>query len=414
MTRTARKASLGFIFLTVIIDVLGGGIIAPVLPRLIESFEGGNTAQASNFYGVLIALYSLMSFLFASFIGALSDRFGRRPVLLLSLLGLAVDYVIIALAPTLAWLVVGRIIAGVLGASFVTATAYIADISAPQDRAKNFGLLGAAFGMGFIVGPLLGGILGGIDLRLPFWVAAGLAALNLLYGLLVLPESLKPEHRRPLDWKYANPLGALLALRQFPSVLPLTAVATLTYLSLNGLIAVWVLYSAHRYGWNVTQVGISLAVVGVTQAIAQGALVGPLVARFGERNTVIWGVLISVLAYVLYGLASQPWMLYLGIVLSSAGGVVSPALQGAVSSRVAPDQQGLLQGALASLNNLTNVVAPPLVAGLFAFALSRGVPVGLPLFLCAAFEVLAFVLAWRAFKVGWGDSGQPTTSPSGF
>lgn len=398
MPRNARKASLGFIFLTVIIDVLGGGIIAPVLPRLIESFEGGNTAQASNFYGLLIALYSLMSFLFASFIGALSDRFGRRPVLLLSLAGLAVDYVIIALAPNLAWLVVGRLIAGVLGASFVTATAYIADISAPQDRARNFGVLGAAFGLGFIVGPLLGGLLGGIDIRLPFWVAAGLAALNLLYGLFVLPESLKPEHRRPLNWKHANPLGALLALRAFPSVLPLTAVAALTYLSLNGLVAVWVLYTAHRYGWSVTQVGLSLAVVGVTQAIAQGALVGPLVARFGERNTVIWGVLISVLAYLVYAFASEPWLLYLGIVLSSAGGVVGPALQGAVSGRVAPDQQGLLQGALASLNNLTNVAAPPLVAGLFAFALSRGMPSGLPLLLCAAFEVLALALAWWAFR----------------
>lgn len=398
MSRTVRQASLGFIFLTVIIDVLGAGIITPVLPRLIESFEGGQTGQASNFYGLLIALYSLMSFLFSSFMGALSDRFGRRPVLLLSLLGLAADYTIIALAPNLAWLVVGRMVAGALGASYVTATAYIADISAPQDRAKNFGILGAAFGLGFIVGPLLGGLLGGIDLRLPFWVAAGLSVLNALYGLFVLPESLKPGHRRPLNWKQANPLGALLALRQFPSVLPLAGVATLTYLSLNGLIAVWVLYTAHRYGWNVTQVGLSLAVVGVTQAIAQGALVGPLVARFGERRTVIWGVLISALAYVVYAFAAQPWLLYVGIVLSSAGGVVSPALQGAVSARVDADQQGLLQGALASLNNLTNVLAPPLVAGLFALALARGVPVGLPLLVCAGFEVLAFALAYRAFS----------------
>lgn len=399
MSRTVRQASLGFIFLTVIIDLLGAGIITPVLPRLIESFEGGQTGQASNFYGLLIALYSLMSFLFSSFMGALSDRFGRRPVLLLSLLGLAADYTIIALAPNLVWLVVGRMVAGALGASYVTATAYIADISAPQDRAKNFGLLGAAFGLGFIVGPLLGGLLGGIDLRLPFWVAAGLSVLNALYGLFVLPESLKPEHRRPLNWKQANPLGALLVLRQFPSVLPLAGVAALTYLSLNGLIAVWVLYTAHRYGWNVTQVGVSLAVVGVTQAIAQGALVGPLVARFGERRTVIWGVLISALAYVVYAFAAQPWLLYVGIVLSSAGGVVSPALQGAVSARVDADQQGLLQGALASLNNLTNVLAPPLVAGLFAFALARGVPVGLPLLVCAAFEGLAFALAWKAFGV---------------
>lgn len=397
MTRTAKQASLGFIFLTVVIDVLGGGIIIPVLPKLIQSFEGGNVAQASHFYGLLIALYSLMSFLFASMIGALSDRFGRRPVLLLSLLGLAVDYTIIALAPNLAWLVVGRIIAGMLGASFVTATAYIADISAPHERAKNFGIVGAAFGLGFIVGPLLGGVLGGIDLRLPFWVAAGLAGLNVLYGLFVLPESLRPEHRCPFQWRQANPLGALLALRHFPNVLPLTWVYTLTCLSLNGLIAVWVLYVAHRYGWSVTQVGISLAVVGLTQAIAQGGLVGPLLAKFGERRTIMASVALSALSYLLYGLARQEWLLYAGLIVSTASGVAAPALQGALSGRVAPDQQGLLQGALASLNNLTSVLAPPVIAGIFAYAVAKGVPVGLPMFLCAAVELVAFGLAWRAF-----------------
>lgn len=407
MNRSSRQASLGFIFITVVIDVLGGGIIVPVLPRLIETSLAGNVSQASQFYGLLIALYSLMSFLFASLVGNLSDRFGRRPVLLLSLLGLAVDYTIIALAPNLAWLVVGRIIAGILGASFVTATAYIADISAPQERARNFGVLGAAFGLGFIVGPLLGGVLGGIDLRLPFWVAAGLAGLNMLYGLFVLPESLRPEHRRPLSWAHANPVGSLLALRRFPGVLPLTAVYVLTCLALNGLVAVWVLYTGQRFGWNVTQVGLSLAAVGISQAVAQGALVGPLVNRFGERRTIVAGVALSALAYVLYGLANQPWLLYVAIVVSAAGGVVAPALQGAVSGRVAPDQQGLLQGALASLNNLTNVVAPPVVAGVFAYALSHRVPAGVPLFLCAVFEGAAFLVALRAFRPP-GTAASPT------
>lgn len=399
--RRNRRAGLGFIFTAVIIDTLGAGLIIPVLPRLINSFEGLDLAFASSFYGFLVALYALLSFAFASAVGSLSDRFGRRPVLLLSLLGLGLDYVIIALAPTLAWLVVGRVLAGVFGATETAAMAYVADISRPEERAKNFGLIGAAFGLGFIVGPLLGGVLGGIDLRLPFWCAAAFSLLNVLYGLFVLPESLAPEYRRPFRWARANPVGSLLALRRFPDVLTLVGVYTLTRLSLNGLIGVFVLYTSYRFGWSVTEVGVSLAITGVALAVVQGALVGPVVKRFGEGRTALSGLTLSVLSYVLYGLADDTWVFYAAIVLSSSGGLVAPAVQGAISSRVAPEEQGLLQGALAGINNLANVAAPLLSAGLFAYVVSRGAPLGLvgaPLFLCAVLELFALLVARRAFN----------------
>lgn len=398
-----KRAALGFIFGAVLIDTLGAGLIIPVLPRLIASFGGVNLAEASSFYGILVALYALLSFLFASAVGSLSDRFGRRPVLLLSLLGLGLDYVIIALAPNLAWLVVGRVLAGIFGALEVTAMAYIADISRPEERAKNFGVIGAAFGLGFIVGPLLGGLLGDIDLRLPFWCAAGLSLLNVLYGIFVLPESHPRERRRPFSWARANPVGSLLALRRFEGVLRLTGVYTLTRLSLNGLIGVFVLFASYRFGWGVGQVGISLAVTGLALAVVQGGLVGPIVAKLGEGRTVILGLVISVLAYVLLGLAQSEWLFYAGIVLSASGGLVGPTVQGAISSRVAPEEQGLLQGALAGITNLTNVAAPLLTASLFAYVVSRGVApelVGAPLFLCALLELSALSVALRAFRSG--------------
>ena len=413
MTTTVRKASIGFIFLTVIIDVLGAGIIVPVLPRLIQEFDQGSVARASSDYGFLIALYSLMSFLFASFIGSLSDRFGRRPVLLLSLLGLAVDYVIIALAPSLSWLILGRVIAGIFGASMVTATAYIADITQPQDRAKNFGMLGAAFGLGFILGPLLGGFLGGIDLRLPFWVAAGLSALNMLYGVFVLPESLPAQNRRPFSWKHANPVGALTALRHFPTVLPLTTAYGLTRLSLNGLIAIWVLYTAQRYGWDVRQVGYSLAAVGLVQAIAQGGLAGPITQKLGERGAILGSLVLSVVSYLVLAFATTPLMLYLGIALTAAGGILAPAMQAALTSRMPPQQQGLLQGALASLNSLANVLAPPAVAAIFAFVLTRNssLPVGAPLIACAVVELCGLIVAAVALRQASQQAEIPPVTP---
>ena len=406
--RRNRRAGLGFIFGAVIIDTLGAGLIIPVLPRLITSFEGVGLSQAASFYGFLIALYALLSFVFASAVGSLSDRFGRRPVLLLSLLGLGLDYVIIALAPNLAWLVVGRVLAGIFGATETTAMAYIADISKPEERAKNFGLIGAAFGLGFIIGPLLGGVLGGIDIRLPFWCAAGFSLLNVLYGLFVFPESLAPEYRRPFSWARANPVGSLLALRRFPDVLTLTGVYTLTRLSLNGLIGVFVLYTSYRFSWSIPEVGISLAVTGVALAVVKGAHVGPKVKRIGEGRTVLLGLTLSILSYLLFGLANNEWVFYVAIILSSSGGLVAPSVQGAISSRVAPEEQGLLQGALAGINNLANVAAPLLTAGLFAYLVSRSATlgfIGTPLLLCALLELMALLIARQALR-------QPTRVPA--
>ncbi len=409
----SRQAGLGFIFSALLIDVLGLGLIAPVLPQLIGSFEGVSLSFASSFYGILIAVYALMSFVFASAVGSLSDRFGRRPVILLSLLGLGLDYIIIALAPTLAWLVVGRVLAGIFGAIETTAYAYVADISAPDKRSQNFGLLGAAFGVGFIVGPLLGGLLGSIDLRLPFWVAAGLAFLNVLYGLFVLPESLAPELRRPFSWTRANPVGALFALRRFPGVLSLTTVYALINLALGRLISVWVLYTNNRYGWNAAEVGVSLAVVGVTSAVVQGALVGPIVARLGEARTTLLGLMFATLSYALYGVASQGWMLYILIGVAAFGGLAAPAVQGMISQQVPPDEQGLLQGALAGLTNLTSVFAPPVAAGLFGYFVSPGRAIGVPgvpFFLCALLSLGALLVPRRAFKQLSAGSPHDTSS----
>lgn len=410
-----RRAGLGFIFVALLIDILGLGLIAPIMPQLIGSFEGVNLSFASSFYGLLIAVYALMSFVFASAIGSLSDRFGRRPVILLSVLGLGLDYVIIALAPTLAWLVVGRILAGIFGAIETTAFAYVADISAPEKRAQNFGLLGAAFGVGFIVGPLLGGLLGSIDLRLPFWVAAGLAFLNVLYGFFVLPESLAPKYRRPFSWSRANPVGALFALRRFPSVLGLVSVYALINLALGGLISVWVLYTNYRYGWDAAEVGISLAVVGVTSAVVQGALVGPVVARLGEARTALLGLAFATLSYALYGLANQGWIVYVLIGVAAFGGLAAPAIQAVISQQVPPDEQGLLQGALAGLTNLTSVIGPPVTAGLFAYFVSPGAPFALPgaaFFLCALLSLTALLMARRAFARLAVETPSGSTSPA--
>ncbi len=396
-----RQAGLGFILFALVIDILGIGLIVPVLPQLIGSFENVDLTLASSFYGLLVALYALMSFAFASAVGSLSDRFGRRPVLLLSLFGLGLDYIIIALAPTLAWLVVGRLLAGIFGALEATATAYIADVSAPEKRAQNFGLVGAAFGVGFILGPLLGGVLGGINLRLPFWCAAALSLLNVLYGLFVLPESLPVHRRRAFSWSRANPVGSLLALRRFPGVLELTAVFALSSLALSGLTSVWVLYTAYRYDWNVTEIGISLSVVGVTSAIVQGTLVGPIVTRLGEARTALLGLSLTALSFALYALATQGWMLYLIIVIGAFGSLATPAVQGAISRQVPTEEQGLLQGALAGIANLTNVISPPLVAGLFAYFVSATAPFEFPgaaLFLCTFFALAALLVARRAFK----------------
>ncbi len=397
-----RQAAMIFILITVFIDVLGIGIIIPILPELIKEFAGGSTTVAGRWFGVLAATYAVTQFFFAPLLGAISDRVGRRPVILISLFGLGIDYIIMGFAPSIAWLFVGRLFAGVMGASITTANAYIADVSGPENRARNFGLIGVAFGLGFIFGPALGGILGGIDLRLPFFAAAGLALVNWLYGFFVLPESLLPENRDEFRWAKANPVGSVAVLRSYPLVAGLAFSFIFMVLAQRGLETVWVLYTGHKFGWDAQANGLSLALVGIMATIVQGGLVQPVIKRFGERRAILGGLVIAVITYLGYGLATAGWMLLAFIVFGSLGGVAGPAIQGLVAGTVAPHDQGKVQGAIQSLMSLTAIVAPLLfTAGLFSYFTSDAAPIelpGAPFLLGAVMYATAFVLLLRLFR----------------
>ncbi len=402
MAKQGRKAAIGFILVTVFIDVLGIGIIIPILPELVREFAGGDSTTAARYYGVIAAAYALMQFVFAPLMGALSDRFGRRPVILASMFGLGVDYVVMGLAPSLGWLFAGRLFAGLMGASYTTANAYIADVSKPEDRARNFGFIGVAFGLGFIFGPALGGLLGGVWLRLPFFVAAGLALVNWLYGFFVLPESLAPENRDVFRWRRANPLGSLSVLRAYPLVSGLALAFVLIYIAQRGLETVWVLYTGYRFGWNEQTNGLTLALVGLMAVIVHGTLVKPLIGRFGERRAVIGGLMVSAVTFVLYGLAWQGWMMMPVIVFGAIGGVAGPAIQGLVAGSVRAKDQGKVQGGLTSLMSLTAIISPLVfTAGMFGYFTSDRAIVhlpGAPFFLGSVLLLAALVVIFRVFR----------------
>jgi DHA1 family tetracycline resistance protein-like MFS transporter len=395
-----RQASLGFIFVTLFLDVMGLGLIIPVLPKLIERFTNNDIASASSVYGFMVALYALMQFVCAPILGSLSDQYGRRPVILLSLLGAGLDYLLLAFAPNLAWLFVGRVIAGATAANFSAVNAYIADISPPEKRAQHFGIVGAAFGLGFILGPAIGGGLGNVGLRVPFLVVAAITLVNTLYGFFLLPESLPRQHRRVFSWTRANPIGALVALGHYPVVLSLAVITVLSGLAQNALQSVWVLYTGYRYGWGTGEVGISLALVGLGAIIVQGALIGRIVPRFGEYRTLLLGLSVSVVSYTLYGLASQAWMFYAIPFFGSLGFLSNPSVQAIVSQRVQPNEQGALQGAFNSLLSLTGIVGPVIATNVFRYFIGESAPLhlpGAPFFLGALFNVLGLMLAFRLF-----------------
>jgi len=398
----ARKPALGFIFVTLFLDIFGIGLIIPILPKLIEQLSGGDVSAASHTYGWLAALYSLMQFLCAPVLGSLSDRFGRRAVILSSLFGSWLDYLLLAFAPSLPWFFLGRIIAGVTGANMTAANAYIADVSPPEKRAANFGLVAAAFGLGFIAGPALGGWIGGqFGLRAPFLVTAGLTLLNWLYGFFVLPESLPREHRRAFDWKRANPAGSLVALKRHPEVLGLTETYFLMHLAHQVFPSTWVLYTSYRFDWTPKQVGLSLAAVGVMAAIVQGGLVRKIIPRLGERRSIIIGLANATVFFVAYGLATQGWMIYALIGIGSFGGIAMPALQGLVSRGVPLNEQGAVQGALSSLASLAGILGPVLATALFGYFISARAPVRVPgaAFFCGSMLMLiALLLALRSFR----------------
>lgn len=391
-----RQAAFVFIFITILLDMLALGLILPVLPKLIENFVGNDTANAAKIYGVFATAWAVMQFLCSPVIGVLSDRFGRRPVVLLSNLGLALDYVLMALAPSLAWLLIGRIISGMTSASIATSYAYVADITPPAQRAAVFGKVGAAFGAGFVLGPAVGGLLGEIDLRLPFWVAAGLSFANTLYGFLILPESLPKERRSPFQWRRANPVGALALLRTRAELAGLSVVNFIAQLAHVALPSVYVLYAGYRYEWSAFAIGLSLAFVGFCSIVTQWFVIGPVVARFGERKAMMIGFTMGALGFFIIGLAPTGLLSLLCIPPLSLWGISNPAIQGLMTRLVPPDQQGQLQGAINSVNSIAQLAGPFLFTLTFAYFIGASAPWTMP----GAPFLLAGVLLLLSIAIG--------------
>lgn len=399
--REPRKAAIAFIFAAVLIDVIALGIVIPVLPKLVESMADGNTPRAAEIFGWFGTAWAVMQFVTAPVLGALSDRFGRRPVLLISMTGHGLDYILMAVAPNLGWLFVGRVISGATAASFATAFAYIADVTPPEKRAERFGVIGAAFGIGFVIGPALGGVLGAYDPRLPFWVAACFSLANAAYGYLVLPESLPPEQRMSFAWSRANPVGSLRLLQHRPALLGLAGVAFLYQLAHNSLPAVAVLYTSYRYNWDTATMGLALAAVGVASGVVQASLIKPTVQWIGERKTLLVGLLCGATGFAIYGLAPTSAMFWSGIPVMALWGLGGAAYQGMMSRLVDASEQGQLQGANSSIMALAGLIGPGLFSYSFAWSIGPSavwhVP-GAPFLLAGALLVAAAALSWHVTR----------------
>lgn len=397
-----RKAAIGFIFITLLIDITGLGLIIPVMPKLIEELlHTSDVSKASQYAGWLTFAYAITQFVFAPVLGNLSDKYGRRPVLLFSLLGFGIDYLFLSFAPTIGWLFVGRVIAGVTGASFTTASAYIADISNNENRAQNFGMIGAAFGLGFILGPLIGGLLGELGPRVPFFVAAGLALLNAAYGYFVLPESLDKEHRRAFEWRRANPIGSLLQLRKYPAVSGLIISMILIYIAGHSVQSNWSFFNIERFNWSPKMIGISLGIVGLLVGGVQGGLVRVVNPKIGNEKSIYLGLGLYALGLLLFAFATEGWMMFVFLIPYCLGGIAGPALQSIISGHVPPNEQGELQGALTSLMSATSIVGPPLMTNLFAYFTKKEAPVYFPgaaFFLGALLMIASTYYAYRALR----------------
>ena len=398
---TNRKAALGFIFITLLIDITGWGLIIPVFPQLIQQLIHGNISKASQWGGWLGFAYAIMQFLFAPVLGNLSDRYGRRPVLLAALFGFGIDYLFLSYAPTIGWLFVGRVVAGITGASITTGMAYIADISTQEDRAKNFGLVGAAFGLGFIIGPAIGGLLAGFGPRVPFLVAAGLAFLNGLYGYFVLPESLPKEKRRKFEWKRANPLGSLLHLKKYPAIGGLIFSLFLVYIAAHAVQSNWTFFTIEKFGWSPKLIGISLAVIGALITVIQGGLIRIVNPILGNEKSVYIGLGLYTVGLFLFAFASETWMMFVFLVPYCLGGIAGPALQAIMSNHVPSNEQGELQGALTSLLSVTTIIGPPMMTNLFAYFTSPGAPIhfsGAAFLLGALFMLASAIVAYSVLR----------------
>jgi DHA1 family tetracycline resistance protein-like MFS transporter len=404
----ARSAALIFIFITVLIDVLAFGLIIPVLPHLVEQLSGGTTSTAAYWVGTFGTMFALIQFVASPVQGALSDRFGRRPVILLSCLGLGLDFVFMAVAPTLGWLFLGRVISAMSSASFTTANAYIADITPPSQRARSYGMIGAAFGLGFIIGPLIGGVLGDIDLRLPFWFAAGLALVNFGYGWLVLPESLPAARRSArFDWSHANPLGSMKLLRSYPQVMGLAAVVFIANLAHYVYPSVFVLFADYTYGWGQKEVGYVLAAVGVLSVLVNVVVVGWAVKHLGERRALLFGLASGVLGFAIYGVADEGWVFLVGLPVSSLWAIAAPATQALITRQVGADVQGRIQGALMSLVSMAGIIGPTIFAGSFGYFVDESTAVHLP---GVPFLIAALLLA-TALLVARRHATAPAAAP---
>jgi DHA1 family tetracycline resistance protein-like MFS transporter len=399
-TKETGRAALAFIYATVLLDAMGFGIIIPVLPGLVVGFVG-DTARGAIVYGIFGIVWALMQFTFSPLQGVLSDRFGRRPVLILSSLGLGLDYILMALSPNLSWLFLGRIISGITAASFSAASAYVADVTPPEKRASAFGFIGVMWGIGFILGPAMGGLLGTIGPRIPFWGAALLSLTSVGYGVLVLPESLRPELRSRFSWRRANPIGSVGLIRSRPGLPGLALVNFLNFLAFQVLPSIFVIYAGYRYGWDITAVGLALAIVGASTIVVQGLVVRPFIARFGETRALLTGLFFGIASFVAYGLAPNGTLFLAGVLLYAPLGLVNPALQGIMTRMVSPSEQGQLQGANASILGLTGIIGPGLFTVIFAFFIGTQAPFqlpGAPFILSAFLMVGALAIAARVTR----------------
>ncbi len=397
----SKRPALGFIFITLLIDIIGLGIIIPVTPKLIQSLTACTISEASQYGGWLMFAYAIMQFLFSPVLGGLSDRFGRRPVLLFSLFGFGLDYLFLALAPGISWLFAGRLLAGITGASITTATAYIADISPPEKRAQNFGIVGMAFGIGFIIGPVLGGVLGQYGVRVPFYAAAGITFLNWLYGYFILPESLHPEHRRKFSWARANPLGSLRQLKKYPVIMGLVASLVLIYIAAHAVQSTWAYFTIERFRWSEAMVGYSLGMAGLCVAIVQGGLIRIINPRLGANRSVYVGMMLYTLGLALFAFSNKSWMMFAFLIPYCLGGIAGPSLQGIISNQVPANEQGELQGALTSLISITSIIGPPLMTNLFSYFTGNSAPFYFPgaAFMAGAVLIMfSGLLAWRTLS----------------
>ena len=396
-----KSAALGFIFITMLLDVIGWGIIIPVIPKFIEELIGGNISDAAKIGGWLTFAYAITQFVFAPVIGNLSDKFGRRPIILISLFGFFLDYLLLAFAPNITWLFIGRILAGITGASITTASAYIADISTPENRAKNFGLIGAAFGLGFIIGPVIGGLLGQYGPRVPFYATAILCLLNFLYGFFVLPESLSKENRRNFDIKRANPLGSFLHLKRYPSLIALVLAIFLLYTGSHAIQSNWAYFTMYQFDWDEKMVGISLGVIGLLVALVQGLLIRWVNPKLGNEKSIYIGMALYAVGMFMFAFATQSWMMFVFLIPYCLGGIAGPALQAIISLKVPASEQGEIQGTLTSLMSASAIVGPPVMTGIFYYFTNKDAPFifgGAPFVLGGVLMLISAFLAFNSLR----------------